>query len=50
MVEERFTVDIDSEPDQVFPLVADLSRYPEWMQLVHQVTIDSADQSSASTV
>lgn len=39
-MEQRFTVDIEAEPERVFELVSDLERYDEWMDIVHRVEPD----------
>jgi carbon monoxide dehydrogenase subunit G len=31
------SVHLDATPSQVFPFIADLSRYPRWMPIVHDV-------------
>jgi len=35
-VNHRFSRSIDAEPNRVFELVADLDRYPEWLDLINE--------------
>lgn len=39
-MQQRFNVDVDAPPDRVFPLVADLKRYEQLLDIVHLVVAD----------
>ncbi|MGF1595878.1 MAG: SRPBCC family protein [Acidimicrobiales bacterium] len=47
-MEQRFTVDVEAAPEPVFELVADLDRYPEWLDLVHKVERAAAGDGPAA--
>ncbi len=37
MVEQRYAVALDGDPDRVFDIVSDHTRYVDWLDIVHRV-------------
>jgi len=36
-VDQQFSAELTTDPERVYPLVADLTRYPEFLDIVHRV-------------
>ena len=41
-MEIEHSIVLDASPDSVFALVDDLDRYPQWMELIHDVAVESS--------
>ncbi|MDH5291812.1 MAG: hypothetical protein OEY41_17595, partial [Acidimicrobiia bacterium] len=38
-MDQQFSAELTTGPDRVYPLVADLTRYPEFLEIVHRVEV-----------
>lgn len=46
-MEHRYRADIDADPSRVFAIVADLTTYPSWLDIVHRVEPDPSAEGEA---
>ena len=45
-MDQQFSAELTTGPERVYPLVADLTRYPEFLDIVHRVEPDPATAAS----